>query len=106
MGKSAVNSVKSNENGLYRLGGISAIVLGLSYVIITVLYVLGGALPTSGEEWLRHLAKHTAEWWGILGLSVLTDFLFIFVAWALYDALKGVDRNLMAAGAGFLILFV
>ena len=106
MGKSEDSSVHQNEKGLYRLGGISAIALGLSYVIITVLYILSGALPTGGEEWLRHLAQHTAEWWGILGLSVLTDFLFLLVAWALYNALKGVDRNAMVAGAGLLALFV
>jgi hypothetical protein len=106
MGKSEDTSGNQNEKALYRLGGIAAIVLGLSYVIITVLYILGGALPTSSEEWLRHLAKHTAEWWGILGLSVLTDFLFLLVAWALYNALKDVDRNAMAAGAGLLSLFV
>ena len=75
MGKSDNSSVHRSEKGLCRLGGISAIALGLCYVIITALYILSGALPTGGEEWLRHLAKHTAEWWGILGLSVLTDFL-------------------------------
>ena len=100
------SSVDPNMKGLYRLGGMSGIVLSISYIIITLLYVLGGALPDGAEEWLRHLAAHTPEWWAILGLSVLTDFLFLFVAWALYAALKEVDSHAMAAGAGFLIMFV
>lgn len=91
---------------LYRVGGWSAIVLGLSYIIITVLYVLGGALPGTGEESLKHLAGHRVEWWAILGLSVLTDFLFIFVSWSLYITLKEVNINAMLAGIGFLGLFV
>ena len=101
-----VNSDNSNMKGLYRVGGVSAIVLSMSYIIITVLYVLGGALPGGGEEWLKHLAKHTLEWRTILGFSVLTDFLFIFVAWSLYIALKKINKNAMLTGIGFLGLFV
>jgi hypothetical protein len=106
MEKLMVNSVNSNMKGLYRLGGVSAIVLGTSYIIITVLYVLSGALPSGGEEWLKHLAKYTLEWRAILGFSVLTDFLFIPVAWSLYIALKDVNRNAIFAGIGFVGLFV
>jgi hypothetical protein len=95
-----------NRNLLYQMSGISAIILVISYVIITTVYAIGGALPIGGEEWLKHLIGHAAEWWTILGLSVLTDFLLIPVAFALYDTLKEVNRNAMFAGAGFLILFV
>lgn len=101
-----VNSDNSNMKGLYRVGGMSAIVLSMSYIIITVLYVLGGALPSGGEEWLKHLAKHTLEWQAILGFSVLTDILFIFVAWSLYCALKKINKNAILTGIGFLGLFV
>jgi hypothetical protein len=106
MEKSQFNSVNSNMKGLYRMGGISAIVLGMSYIIITVLYALSGALPSGGEEWLNHISRHILEWRAILGLSVLTDFLFILVAWSLYIALKEVNRNAILAGTGFVGLFV
>jgi len=85
---------------------MSAIVLSMSYIIITVLYVMGGALPSGGEEWLKHIAKHTLEWKAILGFSVLTDFLFVFVLWSLYWALKEINRNATLAGIGFVGLFV
>ena len=106
MEKLMVNSDNSNMKGLYRVGGMSAIVLSMSYIIITVLYVMGGALPSGGEEWLKHIAKHTLEWQAILGFSVLTDFLFVFVLWSLYWALKEINRNTTLAGIGFVGLFV
>ena len=106
MEKLMVNSVNPNMKGLYRVGGVSAIVLGMSYIIITALYALGGALPGGAEEWLKHLAGHTAEWWAILGLSVLTDFLFIPIVWSLYISLKEVNRDAILAGTGFVGLFV
>lgn len=106
MEKLMVNSDNSNMKGLYRVGGMSAIVLSMSYIIITVLYVMGGALPSGGEEWLKHIAKHTLEWEAILGFSVLTDFLFVFVLWSLYWALKEINRNATFAGIGFVGLFV
>lgn len=91
---------------LYQAGGISAILLGVSYIVITLLYVIGGALPGGAEAWLKHLAAHSGEWRAILALSVLTDFLFIPVMWALYNLLKEVNKNAVLAGAGFVGLFV
>jgi hypothetical protein len=103
---SQVNSVDPDRRSLYRLGGISAIVLGLSYVVITALYVLAGAVPRGGEAWLKYLAGQTGVWWAIVGLSVLTDFLFVLVALSLYLALRTVNKNAMVVGTGLLVLFV
>jgi hypothetical protein len=91
---------------LFRVGGISALVLGLGYVAIIPLYALVGAPPKDGEAWLKYLAGKSPVWWGILGLSVLTDVLFIPVALALYHALKGISRNAMLVAAAFVGLFV
>jgi hypothetical protein len=92
---------------LYRLGGISAIALGLSYLVITALYVaVGGAAPSGGGEvWFEYLAGQSATWWGIVGLSALTDFLFLPLAVALYVALGTVNRTGMLIGAGLVGLF-
>src|SRR5262245_15521702 len=91
----------------YRAGGISALVLGIAYIIIFPLYAYVGAPPSGdGEAWLRYLAGKTTVWWAILGLSVLTDVLFVPVALSLYLALKGVDRNAMLLGTALVLLFV
>jgi hypothetical protein len=82
---------------LYRVGGISALLVGVAYVITIGLYVRVGAPPTGGgEARLQYLVGKSAEWWAILGLSVFTDLLFVPLALALYRALKGVNRDVMA----------
>jgi len=80
-------------------------VLGVSYVVIIVAYVLAGAPPNEAEQWLKYLSERTTAWWTILGLSVVTDLLFVPVAISLFLALKNVNRNAMLAGAGLLIAF-
>lgn len=101
-----MEAVDANRRALYRAGGSSALVLGASYLVITVLYSLTGLVPTdTGEAWLTYLQGRTAAWWGIVGLSALTDILFFPVVAALSVALKAVDRNLTLAGAGLLALF-
>ena len=80
-------------------------VLGVSYVVIIVAYVLAGAPPNEAEQWLKYLSERTTSWWTILGLSVVTDLLFVPVAISLFLALKNVNRNAMLAGAGLLIAF-
>jgi hypothetical protein len=102
-----VDARDRDSQALYRAGGISAVVLGLSYLLITALYALAGAPPSQGgEAWLKYLDGRALAWWGIAGLSVLTDLLFVPVAVALYVALKSLNRNGMLAGAGLLGPFV
>jgi hypothetical protein len=104
--KLLVHTVDPEGKGWYRVGGISALVLGVAYLIIIPLYASVGAPPTSGEAWLTYLDGKTTVWWAILGLSVLTDVLFIPVAFALYLALQGVNRNAVLIATAFVGVFV
>ena len=91
----------------YRVGGISALLLGVAYIIIVFLYARVGAPPTGGgEAWFQYLPGKTKIWWAILALSVLTDFLFVPVAFALYLALHEAGRNAMLFATAFVGLFV
>jgi len=100
-------AANGDERWLYRVGGTSAIVLGLAYVAIFPLYARVGAPPTGdGAAWLRYLAGKTDVWWTILGLSVLTDVLFVPVAVALYSALERIHRPAMLLATAFVGLFV
>ena len=101
-----VNAVDPDGKWLYRVGGISALVLGTAYIVIVALYVPVGAPPSGAEARLAYLAENTTVWWAILGLSVLTDFLFVPVALSLYLALKGINRNAMLVATAFVVLFV
>jgi Domain of unknown function (DUF4386) len=100
------NAVDPDGKWLYRVGGISALALGIGYIVTIPLYASVGPPPSGGEASLKYLAGKTTVWWAILALSVLTDFLFIPVALSLYLALKGVNRNAMLLATAFVLLFV
>ena len=85
------------DRRLFRIGGAGALAIGLLYIVIVVLYALAGAPPVGGEAWLAYLAGKSAIWWGIIGLSVLTNFLFVPVALALFVALRSISRTAMVA---------
>jgi len=91
---------------LYRVGGLCALLIGIGYIIVIPLYAGVGVPPTDGEAWLMYLAGKTTIWWAILGVSVLTDFLFVPVALSLYFALKGINRYAMLIATAFVGLFI
>jgi hypothetical protein len=102
----ATASPGADDRTLYRVGGLAALGIGIGYVVIIPIYIAVGAPPTGAEAWLTYLAGKTAPWWAILGLSVLTDLLFVPLALTLYRALRRIDRNTMALAAAFMLLFV
>jgi hypothetical protein len=101
-----VNAVDPAGIGVYRVGGISALLIGIGYVVTIPLYVYAGAPPSGGQARLTYLAGKTTVWWAILGLSVLTDMLFVPVALALYLALQRVSRTAMLLATAAVGLFV
>jgi hypothetical protein len=104
--KMMVNAVDPDGKWLYRVGGISALLLGIAYIIIIALYIPVGVPPSGAEARLMYLARNTTVWWAILGLSVLTDLLFVPVALSLYLALKGISRDAMLLATACVGLFV
>lgn len=96
------------ERWLYRVGGASALLLGLGYLAIFPLYAHVGAPPTAadGEVWLTYLADKTEIWWAILVLSVITDVLFLPVGLALCLALKRLHSGAMLVATALIGLFV
>lgn len=104
--KTTVDSVNVDQKQWYRVGGIAALVLGVAYIIIVFLYARVGAPPSGVEAWFKYLPGKTTVWWVILGLSVFTDFLYAPLAFALYLALKAINRNAMLLATAFVGLFV
>ena len=108
MQKMMDHTINPDEKWLYRVGGISAFVLGIGYFIIIALYIPAGGPPPGSdiEARLIYLAEHSTAWWGILSLSVLTNFLYIPITFALYFALKGINRSMMLLATASILLFV
>ena len=100
------DKIDPDARWLYRAGGISALALGIGYIVIVALYVPMGAPPHGAEARLAYMAGNTTAWWAILWLSVLTDLLFLPVAMSLYAALKQFHRNAMLLAAACMALFV
>jgi len=70
-----VNVGEPDGKWMYRVGGISALVIGIGYIVIFPLFARVGGPPSGGGEvWLKYLVGKTTVWWAILGLNVLTDF--------------------------------
>lgn len=103
-----VTADASNSDGkwLYRVGGVAALAIGLAYIAIMVLYAFGGVLPEGGEARLDYLVGKTTAWWAIVGVSVLTNFLYVPVSLALYFALRRINRFAMLLAVAFVGLFV
>lgn len=101
-----VDELSRIQKQWYRVGGVAALVLGIGYVIIIPLYAHVGVPLNGAEAWFKYLPGKTTIWWAILGLSVFTDFLYVPVAFALYLALKELNRNLALLATAFVGLFV
>ena len=94
------------EKQCYRWGGFAALLLAIGYVAIIPIFAWAGAPPATGEGWFRYLPGKTTVWWVILWLSVITDLLYMPVAWALWIALRRAGKYLMLVAIVCLHLFV
>jgi len=93
---------------IYRVGGLSGIVLGIGYLLtfpVTILFA-GGFPPLGTEARLAFFAEHSAGWWGVTALMVFTDLLYVPVFLALYHALKGFIKYLVLLALACAGLFV
>ncbi|HEX6473726.1 MAG TPA: DUF4386 family protein [Candidatus Limnocylindria bacterium] len=90
-----------------RVGGNAGVLIGLAYLAITGLYVVAGPVPDDGQgaSYLAYLSGKEGTWWGITGVSVLTDLLFLPLAVALYVAMRPANEVLALLGGALLVLF-
>jgi hypothetical protein len=105
---STTSGVDLEGRWMYRVAGISAIVLAVGYVLAIPIYSLVGDQPAADiEAQLTYFAEHATGWWSIVVLMVATDLLYVPVYFGLYLALKHLNRGLVAMGAAFAaLLFV
>lgn len=88
-------SIDPDGKWIYRIGGIAAFILVIGYFLTFPAYALLGFYPTGDEERLVYFAQHATGWWVIAGLMVFTDLLIVPTFLALYQVLKGINRNAM-----------
>ncbi len=88
-------TVDPGEKWMYRVGGIAALILVIGYFLTLLVYGSVGFYPNGDEARLAYFAQHATGWWIIAGLMVFTDLLIVPIFLALYQALKGINRNAM-----------
>lgn len=93
---------------IYRVGGLSGIVLGIGYLLTILLMILyaGGFPPPGVEARLAFFAEHATGWWAATALMVFTDLLYVPFFLALYHTLKGFNKYLMLLAFACAGLFV
>jgi len=100
-------TVDPDGKWIYRVGGLSALGLGIGYLLTFPVITFAGGFPPSGiEAQLLFFAGHAAGWWALTGLMVFTDLLYVPVFLALYHALKGINKHMMVLAFACAGLFV
>jgi hypothetical protein len=101
-------TVDPDGKWIYRVGGLSGIVLGIGYflTIPMVPFYAGGFPPLGAEARLAFFADHLAGWWATMALMVFTDLLYVPLFLALYHALKGFNKYIMLLAFACAGLFV
>ena len=85
-----------DEQRLFRLGGIAALILVAGWFLTFPLYAAGGGPePAGAGARLLHYAGREPAWWAILWIMVFTDFTYVGVAVALYQLLKRLGQGMM-----------
>lgn len=102
----AVDGAQGRAPWAERMGGFAALALAVGYVAIMPLFASVGAPAEGAVGLLEYHTTGTTAWWGIVGLSVTTDLLFVPVAIALYMALRPISQPWMLAASAFTLLFV
>jgi len=97
-----ISGVDPEGKWMYRVAGISAIVLVVGYFLTFPLYGWVGNPPASGvEAQLAYFAEHAAGWWAIVFLMVVTDLLLVPIFFGIYLALKHINKGLMLVALAF-----
>ena len=100
-------SIDPSDKWLYQVGGLSAIVLFVGYLLtFAVIPTVGGLWPEGTEARLIYFSEHTTGWWMMTTLMVFTDLLYIPVWLAVYQAFKGINRHAMLLAFVFECMFV
>jgi len=108
MNEKIQSRVDPDGNWIYRVGGLSGLVLGIGYLLTipVSIFSAGGFPPPGIEARLAFFAEHAAGWWAVTGLMVFTDLLYVPVFMALYHALKGFNKYMMLLAFACAGLFV
>ena len=100
-------SNSADDKLLNKIGAFSALGVGIGYIFIMIFYgFAGGKTPDGGEASLKYLTGKTTFWWAIIWLSILTDILYLPVAFSLKKLFKSFNKVAVLLATTLFGLFV
>jgi hypothetical protein len=96
-----IEAVDTSWKGLYRWGGVSAMLVGVFVFIGIAIALVLGTPPSGGEAVLKYFSGQATLAYTFYGLGIVLDLLLVSVVLALYLSLKGVNKSAMLAATGF-----
>jgi hypothetical protein len=101
-----IETIDISWKGLYKWGGVSALLTAVLYIIGISLAIAMGTQPSGGEAVLKWLSAQTTLAYSTYGVFLLADVASIPWVLALYLVLKGINKNAMLAAIGFEALYL
>ncbi len=97
-------SVDPAWKGMYKIGGVSAILIGILFVTaLPFFFAISSAFPpSSGLEAMKAITQNKLFFLISESVGTLFTILFLPLTFALYLALKGVNRNYMLIASGLI----
>jgi hypothetical protein len=111
--KASTESVDHSWNGVYKVGGVAFVIIGIWYVVANYWgYVAGVPAPgfstppvATNEAYFNVLASYPFASNVFYSMYSLIDFLVIPALIALYLALKGINKNSMLVAMGIVAVW-
>jgi hypothetical protein len=98
--------VDQGRKGLYLIGGISLIIIGILYFGGMIMSLIIGPPPSSSVIYFTAIAAHPIVAPVNFAAFIVAHFLLIPAIFALYFALKGVNRTAMLLATAFWGIFI
>jgi hypothetical protein len=91
---SASRTIGVNDRWLYKVGGVSALVVAVIFIVDLVLYSIAGKMPSLGAAWLPYINGKSGAWEAIVSVGVVSDLGLLVLNLSLYTALRPLNRAL------------
>lgn len=96
---------ETRSKWIYKVGGFSLIIVGVSYLIGAMLSLIIGPAPSGAIEYMDALAAHKMLSITNFAFFTLADIFLIPASMASYYALKGVNKKAMTIACALMIIF-
>jgi hypothetical protein len=100
-----MSETSTRSKRMYKVGGVSLVIVGVSYLVAAVLSLMIGPAPSEAVEYMNALSAHRLLSLTNFAFFTLADIFIVPAAIALYLALKDTNKPAMLTASALMILF-